>query len=546
MNSIRITGYRTGGLIGHGGMGTVFAGVHETLDRPVALKVLHEHLTRDPEIVLRFHNEARLMALLQHPNIVQLYDFREENGRLVLILEFVDGFSLDAVIGQKIGPIPHEKALPLFKQILSGIAYAHSKGVIHRDIKPSNIIVNNEACPKVTDFGIAKIAGQMGMTRTGTKLGTIYYMSPEQVLGAKNIDHRSDIYSLGMTLYEMLAGRLPFDGEQDTSEYAIMDTIARKELPDPRTYYPHIPEWLVQVIRKATAKEPQNRYQSCAEFIHTLDQNVVQTGTPPQFEGIHQKKSDGAPVSDKGNFRINEQDVPLPGMRFVVIPSGSFKMGSPSSESERDSNEGPVHTVTMKSFELMTTEVTQGMWKAVMGTSIRDEQRVSGGSEKLPGEGVDYPMYFISWNNCQDFIDRMNSRDARHTYRLPSEAEWEFACRAGTTTAYYWGRSIYGDYCWYSDNSNSTTHPVGQKLPNAWGLYDMSGNVWEWCEDWYHKSYSGAPTDGSAWVSPSGSYRVIRGGGWLDNAGNCRSANRSYSPGRRYNNLGFRLARSVR
>jgi formylglycine-generating enzyme required for sulfatase activity len=157
------------------------------------------------------------------------------------------------------------------------------------------------------------------------------------------------------------------------------------------------------------------------------------------------------------------------------------------------------------------------------------------------------PVEQVSWNDCQEFITRMNDLYPSYKYRLPSEAEWEYACRAGTTTKYYWGDAMNDDYCWYSDNSNSTTHPVGQKLPNAWGLYDMSGNVWELCEDFYHDSYSGAPTDGSAWVFSPGSVRVFRGGGWIIIAGCCRSARRNgYRPDNGSYALGFRLARSVR
>ena len=166
--------------------------------------------------------------------------------------------------------------------------------------------------------------------------------------------------------------------------------------------------------------------------------------------------------------------LPAPGislpddMEFVSIPAGSFMMGSPSSESDRDGDEEH-HSVSVRSFELMTTEVTQGIWKVVMGDNPAQEY----------GMGDAYPVYNVSWNDCQDFIDALNDMDPSYTYRLPTEAEWEYACRAGTTTAYYWGSSMNNSYCWYTDNSNGRTHPVGQKQPNAWGLYDMTGNVWE-------------------------------------------------------------------
>ena len=230
---------------------------------------------------------------------------------------------------------------------------------------------------------------------------------------------------------------------------------------------------------------------------------------------------------------------PLEGMEFVAIPAGSFQMGSPSSESDRESNEKQ-HLVTVRSFELMTTEVTQGMWQEVMGTNPASGY----------GVGSNYPVYNVSWNDCQEFIAELNDQDSRYTYRLPTEAEWEYACRAGTTTRFYWGNSDsssdIGGYAWYDGNSNSSTHPVGQKLPNAWGLYDMSGNVWEWCQDGYTNDYDNCPTDGSAYCG-SVSYRVGRGGGWSDDARYCRSAVRGDSgPGDGEINVGFRLARSAR
>lgn len=239
-------------------------------------------------------------------------------------------------------------------------------------------------------------------------------------------------------------------------------------------------------------------------------------------------------------------------MTFVSIPGGSFSMGSPPSESGSSLSERPAHRVTIQPFEMMTTEVTQGMWEEVMGTTIQDLQSLSEDDyglfrTGLLGTGPDYPMYFVSWNDCQEFVSAMNDLYPSYTYRLPSEAEWEYACRAGTITRYYWGDTMNGSYCWYDNNSNGTTHPVARKLPNAWGLFDMNGNVWEWCADWHHESYLGAPTDGSPWVSPSGSYRVGRGGAWFSHASQCRSSSRIVGrPAFWFNNLGFRLVRSVR
>ena len=235
-------------------------------------------------------------------------------------------------------------------------------------------------------------------------------------------------------------------------------------------------------------------------------------------------------------------EVTLPeGMEFVSIPPGSFEMGAPVGEAGSQSYERPVHTVTFNySFEMMTTEVTQGMWLEVMGNN----------PAHFTGN-LDRPVETVSWNDCQEFVEAMNALDPEHEYRLPSEAEWEYCCRAMTTTRFYWGNDPYFEfifeYAWWQGNSKGTSHPVAGKIPNDWGLYDMSGNVWEWCEDFWHVSYIGAPTDGSPWLEPSSANRVIRGGTWKHYAYYCRSACRSLSsPDYGLNALGVRLARSAR
>lgn len=221
----------------------------------------------------------------------------------------------------------------------------------------------------------------------------------------------------------------------------------------------------------------------------------------------------------------------LPGVSFVKIPSGSFQMGS-----NEYNNEKPIHTVNIQSFYMMTTEVTQAQWTAIMGNNPSNWK-----GDNLPIEGV-------SWNDAQDFLRKLNQKDPGKNYRLPSEAEWEYACRAGTTTRFYSGDNDndLDAIAWYFSNSGYNTHPVGQKRANAWGLYDMSGNVWEWCQDWYHDSYYGAPLDGSAWESPRGSHRVLRGGSWSSLPNCCRSAFRFINdPDDRNINIGFRLVRSL-
>jgi formylglycine-generating enzyme required for sulfatase activity len=219
-------------------------------------------------------------------------------------------------------------------------------------------------------------------------------------------------------------------------------------------------------------------------------------------------------------------------MKFTLIPAGAFYMGSEESDGEK-----PVHKVKINNpFYLGTYPVTQREWKAVMGNYNNPSYF----------KGDDLPVEQVSWDNVQEFIMKLNEKEGTDKYRLPSEAEWEYACRAGTTTRYSFGddESELDDYAWYDDNSDGKTYPVGQKKPNSWGLYDMHGNVWEWVYDMWHDSYDGAPTDGSAWEVGNGVNRIFRGGGWINFARFCRSAFRYYFDQRfRNNDLGFRLLR---
>jgi formylglycine-generating enzyme required for sulfatase activity len=265
------------------------------------------------------------------------------------------------------------------------------------------------------------------------------------------------------------------------------------------------------------------------------------------------------------------------GMEFVLVPAGKFMMGSTEADERRwneflskynlnanhMSCERPAHEVTIAApFYLGKYPVTQGQWKAIMGVLWWGNPSFFKGDDRRPVECV-------SWNDCQEFIGKLNARRDGYVYRLPSEAEWEYACRAGTTGDYAGELDEMG---WYGDNSgdkrldayqawtdagyewskcygtflkpnNCRTHAVGQKGANGFGVYDMHGNVWEWCQDGYHENYNGAPTDGRAWESGSDNRRVVRGGSWLDLALDCRAAGRSrFAPGFRFNLVGVRVA----
>ena len=212
---------------------------------------------------------------------------------------------------------------------------------------------------------------------------------------------------------------------------------------------------------------------------------------------------------------------------MVVIPAGSFEMGGTNSD------EQPVHRVTLRSFSMGKTEVTQGQWRAVMGSN----------PSSFSNCGDNCPVEQVSWEDAKQFVSRLSAKTGK-TYRLPSETEWEYACRAGGRQEYC-GSDRADNVGWYYVNSGNATHPVAGKQVNAWGLHDMSGNVWEWTEDCWNQNYSNAPTDGSVWTSGACSQRVVRGGSWINNPQYLRSASRFRSTtANRYYNLGFRVART--
>ncbi len=228
---------------------------------------------------------------------------------------------------------------------------------------------------------------------------------------------------------------------------------------------------------------------------------------------------------------------PVNDMHFVHIPAGSYMMGSPENERGRI-NEETLHLVEIEAFEMMTTEVTQAMWMEVMETNVRQLFESSSG-RYLFGEGETLPMYYVSWTDAQEFINRLNSRDPGKNYRLPTEEEWEYACRAGTSTRFYSGNTEQdlARVGWYQGNSNGSTHPVAQKQPNNWGLYDMHGNVAEWCSTYCTHSF---------WTNQwPGNFRVLRGGDFLLYDRNCRSAQQSGGNPDSRDVSGFRIVRDV-
>ncbi|MBK6507343.1 MAG: serine/threonine protein kinase [Ignavibacteria bacterium] len=297
MIGTRIGNYEINSFIEEGGMGTVYSGTHIKLDRKVAVKVLHKNLTSNSQFRERFLNEAKILAKLSHPNIINIYDFVEQDEQYYIITEFVEGISLDKIVADR-NAATAEMKLEYFRQILSGIGYAHSHGVVHRDIKPSNVMIELNTTAKILDFGIAKLSdASKSLTKTGTKMGSLYYMSPEQVLGHV-MDSRTDIYSLGVMLFEMLTNNLPYKTKTE-SDYELMNSILAQELPNLHEYVSGIDPNIEYAVRKACAKEPVNRFQTCEEFAGALknsgftfyapstdhSKTILTTGSQTEFTG---------------------------------------------------------------------------------------------------------------------------------------------------------------------------------------------------------------------------------------------------------------------
>ena len=270
--------YRIIERMGRGGMAEVYRAYHPRLDRYVAVKVLHGYLAEDEAFLERFEREARAVAALRHPHIVQVYDSDVEDDYYFMIMEYIDGFNLKEKMGllasQNI-PIPLDEISNIIQEICAALDYAHQQGMIHRDIKPANILIDETGRSYLTDFGIAHIISDTHITSTGALLGTPDYMSPEQCQGLR-ATKASDIYSLGVVLYEIITGRVPFDAD---TPLAVLNKHIHDPLPIPHEIRPDIPESLERVVLKAMAKDPDDRYQTAAKMAQAVAEAVASTPT---------------------------------------------------------------------------------------------------------------------------------------------------------------------------------------------------------------------------------------------------------------------------
>jgi serine/threonine protein kinase len=538
MQNTVINNYHIQRELGRGGMAIVYLAEHQLLHNKVAIKVLNDDYVRNSNIRNRFLSEARNMARMAHTNIIKVTDLIEEGDTVAFVMEYIEGETLKDYLERK-GKLGDNEIKSIFSQMLDAVGYVHEQKLVHRDIKPSNFMITPSGKVKLMDFGIAKntdsSSAEYTQTGTGVQMGTPMYMSPEQIKSTKAVTSSTDIYSLGVLLWQMVAGRKPYN-QEELSVPEIQVSILKAELPKTGQK-----TWDL-LIQKATAKEAEKRYVSCHSFKEAIsnshngpsDHTVVDA---PDFEQTVVEKQRPAVKTDAH------------GIEFIWVEGGTFEMGSPQNQVNRENDEIQ-HRVTLDGYYMAKYPVTQAQWVKVMGSNPAYFQ----------ANGSDCPVERASWKDCQQFIEKINQQLGCN-YRLPTEAEWEFAARGGIKSKgyKYSGSDNIDEVAWYAGNrcveiEKSTfigllkkmekqylgTHPVGKKKSNELGIYDMSGNVWEWCADWYGDYPTAAQTNPQGPLS--GSNRVFRGGGWHSDALHCRSADRfSITPVNRYNFVGFRL-----
>ncbi|GAB0057923.1 Hercynine oxygenase [Candidatus Magnetaquicoccaceae bacterium FCR-1] len=546
--------YRLDGLIDAGAYGTVYRVRSEELERVV--KFVTFTMKRDNragataagELWLREWNslQQRYQAL-QCDEIVAVYDFNRDqvtshgDGRIAsgfgAILMAYYPSNLNSYLEDH-PRLPAERKRQIVVRLAEILERLYSlRHHLYTDLKPENILLREQAGASVPKMVLGDIGGLKSIHTIagGSFEVSDAYRAPEVVPGkpfpSASVGLRATLWSFGMVAFQVLQGRLPHQAAYSTSE-AIRD---------------HGLDWdreaidglgrVVEAVEQCLRFDPAQRPEDFAQVLQLLQgrpavptampvvaqrpaESLVRPASPPPFPPIQ-------PLPRLGD----EWCCPVTGMVFVWVPGGVFQMGDLFGEGSSD--EKPVHEVSLDGFWIGKYPVTQGEWVKVMGHNPSYFQK-----------GARYPVEQVSWNDAQSMIEKLNTQvDGK--WRLPTEAEWEYACRSGGKRERYSGGDDIERVAWYRGNSGDSIHPVGEKAPNGLGLHDMSGNVWEWVSDWYDTDYYAySPRENPQ--GPSGrSYRVIRGGGWNTGPARVRSALRSrLTPDFRHSSLGFRLART--
>ena len=507
-------------------------------------------------------------------------------------MKYAPNGSLEGKVHRE-GHLSEAEATRYILKIAKALRFVHEHKMTHLDVKPANILLNANDEPWLIDFGLSKQYDySTGQATSHTPLGISNGYAPIEQYdpeAAGNFSPEMDIYSLGATFFNLLTGITPQHAsiwanngipvqelkDRGVSQRAIsvifqaMEPLRKDRLHDMDSFISLLEEGPVQRPTKQPATQPPSQPYTVQTIISgetapaAVEQHKEQDGVQPQ----PQPKQSHTPVLEKirknravlgvaltvivvivaivfmlnNNSQVNEawtnetKTFEANGVSFTMIhvEGGTFTMGATSEMTEPSSDEEPTHQVTLSSYYIGETEVTQALWKAVMG------------SNPSWFKGDNLPVEKVSWNDCQTFISKLNALTGKN-FRLPTEAEWEFAARGGNQSRHtqYSGSSRIDDVAWYYGNSNDKTHPVKTKQPNELGIYDMSGNVDEWCQDWYDSYSSDAQTDPTG--AGSGSLRVGRGGSWWGPPRACRSSYRNHGAHEgSCDNLGLRLALSL-
>ena len=549
--------YEIQALIGRGGMGAVYRARQPALDRVVAIKVLPLEVSVDEEFADRFRREARALARLQHPNIVGVFDFgTTSEGHLFFVMEYVEGTDLARLIHG--GGVAVAQAIGFVKQVCDALQHAHALGVVHRDIKPSNVLVDREGRVKVSDFGLARLppdAAARERTQPGTAMGTPDYAAPEQLRGEG--DHRADIYSLGVMFYELLTGQVP------------------RGVFEPPSKKAHVDERLDAVVHRALREEPEQRYQQASElredvrrvetpgfgktraFIAIAAALIIVTPAIFAWRSRDSRRASSAVVNAPAPLVTASTFTNSLGMKFVPLGRGDVRIC--------------IWETRVRDFaEFVASSGFEVPWG--MFTLTGDRWDKSDHTWRAPGfaQTEDDPACGVDWEMAQAFCEWLTKRERERgviageaRYRLPTEAEWSVACGLPDVAAdarfplagrYPWGLAFpppagAGNYAGEETNGWKrsaewpalrgyrdpffTTAPVGSFAANALGIYDLGGNVWEWCDD--------APAD-------AGDMRWMRGGSWIDGARERldAAARASFPRTTRLASVGFRVVLAPR
>ncbi len=512
--------YEITNKIGEGGMGVVYKGIDLVMQRTVAIKMLHANLLGETGVRQRFLREGRLMSTLNHPHVVQVYDLVEDNRMLALVMEFVEGITLTEYLQQWGGKLPYAEILSLFVPILQAMEEAHNQGIIHRDLKPDNILLQRTQTwmfPKIADFGLAKIIEGTSYTVSGALLGTCMYMSPEQIQSERSLDHRADIYSLGITLYQMCTGRCPF---QDTNHFALMMAHVQNEPPLPSKQRQDMPEALETLILEALVKQPEQRLDSCQSFQERLESalGTVEAVTQPLLEELPPK--------------LEQAD----GSEMILIPGGDFLMGPKR------------RSVYLDPFYIDRYAVTNLQFRLFLDTTGYRPSDTSShrflahwNHRKIPPKLENHPVIFVSWYDARAYAIWAGKS-------LPTEAQWEKAARGEKGLKYPWGRDDPSPE--RANFGRTKSGPVAvdamPKGASPYGALGLAGNVWEWCEDTDNPDfYNNGPDHNPRHVIRDGKTKcVLRGGSWIYDARSLRTHTRKgYDPHYRQEDVGFRCVR---